>query len=150
MIGYHFTTAETYRQIRHAGLQLAPLLPKPGLDDIAPYLGDGGIWLYRRYLTGRKLLGMLLYVAINHHSDRIVRARVEYDVWQAVTFQAERDLGSKHSPVHHLTGVGQYDHLAEPFEVLTTPVEPNRIRLLNYWNLMDIITGASKCRTSTT
>jgi len=141
MIGYHFTTVEAYRRIREIGLQPSPLDPQPGLTPIQPYIRDGGIWLYRRRFAGHKLLGMLFYVAINHESDRIVRVAVEYDFWQAASWHALHDLEPDDTIqlTHDFTGVGHYGHIKEPFEVIITPVEPSKIRLMDTWNLMDVL-----------
>jgi len=140
MHGYHFTTVEAFRRIKQVGIKPGPMIPQPGLAAIEEYIRNGGIWLYHKRLTGHKLLGMLIYLAINHGSDRIVRLRVDYDEWQAVSFHARRDSACLASNfVHDYSGAGHYGHLREPFEVLIEPVVPERIRLLDYWNLMDVV-----------
>jgi hypothetical protein len=139
--GYHFTTWEAYRCIKQNGLELGPLTRRPELRAIEKYLSNGGIWLYRKPMTGHKLLGMLIYVAVNHGSDRIVLLRVEYDAWQAASCCAERDMadGSTVNLIHDFDGAGHYGHEKEPFEVLIAPVAPDRIRPLARWNLVDIL-----------
>ena len=99
-------------------------------------------------MTGHKLLGMLIYVAVNHASDRIALLRVEYDTWQAASQCPRRDMadGSTVNLIHDFDGAGHYGHEKEPFEVLIAPVAPNRIRLLARWNLMDILMKHSRTK----
>ncbi len=128
---------------------MAPLAKrhKSELAIVIPYLGDndGCIWLYRRRMNRHKLFGMAVYVAINHNSHRIVRLKVEYDDWQAASWRALQDL---HEPedvtvalTHDYTGAGPFGHYREPIELLTTPVEPERIHLVNSWNLLQFVHG---------
>ncbi len=141
MIGFHFTTFEFWQVIQNEGLKPSlNLKDHPGLEAIQKYMKDGGIWLYERYLTGHELFGMLIYVAVNHGSDRIVRLAVEYEEWQSASWLAVQDQQAVSSILHHdFHGAGHYGHFNEPFEIVVTPVEANRIRLVNSWNLMDIL-----------
>lgn len=124
----------------------APIAPChfPDLDLVEPYVRDGAIWLYRDRLAGHKLFGMLIYVAINHGSDRIVRLRVEYDDWQAASWLVLRDLKDpdivKMALTHTLdAGAGQYGHHAEPIELVVSPVPPEWIKPDGEWNLLSLV-----------
>ncbi len=141
MNGFHFTTFEFWQVIQDEGLKPSlSLKDHPGLESIQQYMKDGGIWVYEHYLTGHELLGMLIYVAVNHGSDRIVRLAVEYEEWQSASWLAVQDQQAIAAFLHHdFHGAGHYGHMNEPFDIVVSPVETDKISLLDAWNLMDIV-----------
>ena len=141
MHAYHFTTWDTYQIIKETGLRLAPIAPRhfPGLKPVTSYIQEGAVWLYHNRFHSHKLFGMLIHVAVNHHSDRIVRLRVEYVNEQTTTWRALQDFqdcGVITTALRHSLDAGPYGHFDEPIELLLTPVEPHRIHLDGDWNLL--------------
>jgi hypothetical protein len=158
MIAYHFTTWETWKStIEPEGLMPAPVAERhfPDLSLVEPYVREGAIWLYRNPLAGHKLLGQLFYVAVNHHSDRIVRLAAEYDDWQAASWLALREMqeNPSHTPsdtvnLTHTLDAGHFGHDREHIELVISPIPPERIRLDGQWNLVSLIVATSSLRAS--
>ena len=143
-IGYHFTTWETWQEIKEDGLRLSPLAERhaPGLYQVRKFIEDDCIWVYTKRMSLDKLPGMIFYVGINHTSHRIVRLAVDYDDWQAASYRAKQELSDPASYVrlnHTLIHAGPFNHSAEPFELLVEPISPIHIRLAGRWDLRQLV-----------
>lgn len=139
-VGYHFTTWDTYQQIRETGLRPMPWEQRhsPTLAPVRKYIEDGCIWVYTQRHPLDRLMGMILYVAINHRHHRIVRLAVSYDDWQAASFHAYREMNDPTvnlNLIHDLSGAGPFNHFREPFELLIVPIAPEHIQLAGEWDL---------------
>lgn len=144
-IGYHYTTREIYDSvIIKKGLTLSPIHPRhhEEFTSVMEYLQDGAIWLYRLPQIDRALIGMLIYIAIEHGSKRVCLLEVEYGEDEGASILASHDLSDEHIVLQHkLTlGPGEYfGHQREPIELLIKPVPTERIKLIDEWDLEDLI-----------
>jgi len=141
MLGYHYTTWETWLKIRETGLQLAMLEERHRMtcDVVWEYVKDGCIWLYRKPHQDEELIGMILYVATRHDSNLIVCLEVEYEEAQAASVYAERAKPGDIVKLIHYLEAGPFGHWGSRFELLTTPVKPERIRLIGWWDMFNLI-----------
>ncbi len=150
MLGYHYTTWETWLKIRETGLQLALLEERhrATCDVVWEYVKDGCIWLYCTPHQDEQLIGMIFYVSIRHKSNLVVCLEVEYDEDQAVSVNAFVDLGDPLASINltHDLDAGPYGHQRARFELLLTPVSPERIRLMDWWDILNLIPEECVCR----
>lgn len=146
MVGYHYTTREIYDSvIAKAGLTLAPAHPRHIAEfaEVEKYTREGVIWLYKLPQWGRPLIGMIIYVAAEHGSERVCLLEVQYEEDHATSILAARQIGSNEivKLTHNLSvgACGYFGHQREPIELLNQPVPPERIRLTTEWDLNDLI-----------
>jgi hypothetical protein len=143
MRGYHYTTWETWLKIRETGLQLALLEERHRVtcDIVWEYVKDGCIWLYREPHQDEQLIGMIFYVSIRHRDNLIVCLEVEYGEEQAASFHAFRDMNDPLAKINltHDLDAGPYGHRYSCFELLLTPVEPEKVRLFGWWDILNLI-----------
>ena len=144
MLGYHYTTYETYQKIKETGLQLSSLAKRHRDWDweILGLVSEGCIWVYPRCMVGRELIGQLFYVAVNHNSHHLVCLEVNYAEWESVSRRLIRRYNSSTNDVrlkHDLTGVKLFGHTQKHFDLVIEPIAPEQIRLVGEWDLLDLI-----------
>jgi hypothetical protein len=141
MRGYHYTTWETWLKIRETGLQLALLEERhrATCDVVWEFVKDGCIWLYCTPHQDEQLIGMILYVSIRHKSNLIVCLEVEYDAEQAVSVKVDLNDPLAEINLTHDLDAGLYGHQRARFELLLTSVPLERIRLLDWWDIFNLV-----------
>lgn len=134
LIGYHFTPYETWQKIQAEGLKLR-LTWK---EDIGRYFPQPipGIWIYTRPLTPKETLFATLAIAGQQASLRIVKLEVKYTADQVLSYDGRNLLLQLKVSLDNLAC---YRRL--PAKILTTRVDPSDIRLLEDFNLMDLVTA---------
>jgi hypothetical protein len=105
------------------------------------YVKDGCIRLYREPHQDEQLIGMIFYVSIRHNDNLVVCLEVEYDEEQAASANAVVDSGDPLTIIKliHDLDAGPYGHRRARFELLLTPVSPERIRLMDWWDILNLI-----------
>jgi hypothetical protein len=151
MIGYHYTTWTAWHDIQRDGLKLSPLEKRhhKAFWFILEFVEDGCIWLYKKFQSDNKLIGMLLYVAARHRCSHLVCLEVEYESWEAAANLANlaalaRGDEDRRFLTHNLElhePDGPFDHWGEGVELLVSEVPAERIRLVGEWDLLDFVRG---------
>lgn len=105
------------------------------------YVKDGCIWLYREPHQDERLIGMIFYVSIRHKDNLIVCLEVEYNEDQAASIKASHDLNDPGVTINlaHDLDAGPYGHQCTRFELLITPVKSERIRLMDWWDIFNLV-----------
>lgn len=144
MTGYHYTTWEAYQKIKENGLQLSSLGKQHRANwdwEILELVSDGCIWIYPVCMTGRKLIGQLFYVAVNHNSHHPICLEVDYAEWESVSKRLMRRYTSSIDDVRmkHDLDAGPFGHNQKRFDLAIAPIAPEQIRLVGEWDLLDLI-----------
>lgn len=144
MIGYHYTTWETYQQIQETGLQLSILEKRheAACDLVLEFIEDGCVWVYPEHMQGCELIGAVLSVAIRHDSHRLVCLEVDYFESESATKLAMKVADFSVEDIHlnhNLHGAGPFGHFQKRYDLITEPVPPERIQLVGEWDLLDVI-----------
>lgn len=141
MIGYHYTTCESWKEIQRNGLKLTPLEKHhyKDLTHILDLVKDGCIWLYRKFQTNEQLCGLLIYFAAKHRATRMVCLEIEYSDMDAASYLGvlNEGLGARCNLTHNLDGVGLFDHFNESVELLVNEVSINSIKLVGEWDFLE-------------
>lgn len=140
LTGYHYTTQRQADIILKNGLKLNSLSPEHNGDFkiIESLIRDGVIWLYRKPHTNDSLLGMLIYVATNHHCSQVCCLRVKYPWHESATMLARRQSGLIVRFKHSL-GAGLFSHFEHLIDLAIAPIPSNNIKLVDQWDLRDSI-----------
>ena len=128
MIGYHYTSAENYKEIKTEGL--IPYWIKK--KDLELWFAEGihGIWLWKNNLSDADHLGSILWQLMTKASTNIVKLSVEYK---------EADLYVKYGcpvEIEHDGRLGVWDYHDRVLAVIIgKPISPDRITLVGEYDL---------------
>lgn len=135
-IGYHYTPLAFYiKHICRDGL-IPNLLDEQNRKELSEDLGDldSVIWIFFHKYKGVKLLGTLIERAYTHNYTQFVCLKIWYKDSEAIS----HDIRVKYTGV---IGNALF-HDNEPVNLLTATIPPKRIKVVNYYNILEAI----KCR----
>lgn len=141
VIGWHYTTPETAKLDRLEP-QLVHQRHHPEFDAVRYILEPDwkAVWVYRNEQFGDPLIGMIIYVAAAHGSDKVCLLKVQYpDEWSA-TWLAQQDEPDATVTLTHTLRVdngGRFGHYREPIDLIIAPVET--FEVVGVWDLNEII-----------
>ncbi len=129
--GYHYTTLANYHKISLEGL-----IPyKIDKSDLRWAFHDGfyGVWLWRDNLENTAEIGSVLWQVFTKGLLEIVKLAVEYNEDELLTF------GGTTVEIYHDGRIGSFDyHYQEPAIIVTQPILPTNIKLLQTYNLPEL------------
>ncbi len=81
MIGYHYTTRETWEQVQHSALCPAPICSREYARFLTgiPALPRDAIWVWKEELSDQQAFIVLTSLAVTHNSFDIVLLAIDYE-----------------------------------------------------------------------
>lgn len=146
MIGYHYTTFENWIKIKVDGL--LPSQPiqydLPGLQVDHQFLHKqfnfempDCIWVWKYELIQPTHLGTLLFQMISKVSFEIVVIEVKYSKWDQL--KPSTLMKGQHYSYFHNGNIGEWRyHKDVPFDLLKKRIPPNRLKLKDYYNFIEL------------
>lgn len=132
MIGYHYTSAENYEQIKVEGLIPYPLT-NPNLVD-NPLIPSRGIWVYCHPQPPLSHAGCIVWQAVRKKTDRVAYLRVAYSFLDRLSPEANQEASFWPGRLLHTLSIeGVELHRGVPAHLLHRRISPDQIWLIEMY-----------------